>query len=200
MTIKLKRVCQACLHKHREGIFCHVFVESADYDEFDENDDDDNSGGGDGEDDDSISLGITESKKKSEKIRPLPTPKYVQKIGFSRCNCQTGIPENSKRFEPCPHRQKVGFIKIQTYDEIMSKKKAATEFYDSDEEKARNEAKQKDEMVRLGVILPLVLRFTPFGQVCFSSYVSRAWKHGVDMYQDYVDIRDAVPWQVVIIS
>ena len=42
--------------------------------------------------------------------------------GYIRCNCDVGVPENSRRFEPCPRRIRCGKIWVQTYDEMFMPK------------------------------------------------------------------------------
>lgn len=129
MAIKQKTVCPECNHPHRWGKFCHVFAEGFD-DAMEDLDDGDDSAAAD-QDDDSL-LGTNAKADREEdkgqlQTKPLPTPPYVKRIGYIRCNCTHGVPENSRRFLPCPKRMLCGKIYVLTFDEIyMPKKKAVS--------------------------------------------------------------------------
>lgn len=42
----------------------------------------------------------------------------MKKIGYLRCNCDVGVPAQSRRYEPVPTYVTVGGIGVQTYAEI----------------------------------------------------------------------------------
>ena len=123
-----------------------------------------------------------------------------------RCNCDVGVPENSRRFEPCPRRIRCGKIWVQTFDELFmpkQQKKQIEEDLESeigsqvgslvnsrvpgaeDEEgddevtitssmisNKRKEKEQKALMEKMGVVLPLVLRFIILSQISHSAKVT----------------------------
>jgi hypothetical protein len=140
-------------------------------------------------------------------IKPLPTPKFVSRIYYMRCNCLVGVPSNSRRFEPIPTKLMVGDICVKFYEEALElfdqlynenhknfhfrkiQKKLNTKPL-TPEEIAANRA-------RFGEILPLVCRFLPVGVIANPAKVSTAWNYGCSLYKEYVDMRDAVPWSVV---
>ena len=193
--------CEECGHRHRRGKYCHVFAEAGDDAAAKMDEEDGEDGGredGEDEDDEEDSL-LGRANKKSEAdegMNMLPTPKYVKDIRYARCNCDVGVPENSGRFEPCPRRLYCGDIIVLTYDEIMNPKmEEKDDEGDSDDEKVYYGRKEREKQ-KLAVILPLVMRFVPLAQVSHSAKVNSRWYYGVSAFRDYVDMRDAIPWQV----
>ena len=122
--------------------------------------------------------------------------------GYIRCNCDVGVPENSRRFEPCPRRIRCGKIWVQTYDEMFmpkqQKKQLEAEMDESmigsqvsggeellgdelgDEEQSitsslismkKREKEQKALMEKMGVILPLALRYIILSQCAHAATV-----------------------------
>jgi len=128
----------------------------------------------------------------SNKVRPLKTPEYIKKLKYIRCNCNLGVPTNSKFFEPIPRGYKVGLIPLQMYSEIYDANFQA-------ELKSRNdeldEKKEKDAYERMRIILPSVLRFIYLSMVANSAIVSKSWNYGTNHYRYYIDVRDMIPWQ-----
>ena len=128
----------------------------------------------------------------SNKVRPLKTPEYIKKLKYIRCNCNLGVPTNSKFFEPVPRGYKAGSIPIQFYSEIFDGNFQA-------ELKSRNDAleekKEKDSYERMCIILPSVLRFVHLSMVANSAMVCKSWNYGTNHYRYYVDVRDMIPWQ-----
>ena len=122
-------------------------------------------------------------------------------IGYVRCNCDVGVPENSRRYEPCPRRIRCGKIWVLTYDEIFmpkqKKKQIEKEMDDSEAESqvggpsvvgddgnddedtvtssmVSNKKREKDLQQmkeKMGVILPLVLRFISLNQCAHTAKV-----------------------------
>ena len=52
-------------------------------------------------------------------MKPLNTPLYIKNMGYIRCNCKVGVPNESVRFEQIPRAIYVGNIQIQSYNELM---------------------------------------------------------------------------------
>lgn len=112
---KKKRMCPDCGHRHRGRSFCHVYCE-ADPDAESEEEEEEVVEDSDDSDD-------SESDKKKKEVdedneKMLPTPPHIKKIGFIRCNCYTGVPIGSKRFESIPTRVLLLDIEVQMYAEI----------------------------------------------------------------------------------
>ena len=40
-------------------------------------------------------------------------------IRYGRCNCETGVPPNSRRYHPVPKTVLCGTITVQTYPEVI---------------------------------------------------------------------------------
>jgi len=112
-------------------VYCHIFVELPDENDFDDlddgdldaGDDDDDDKGGDSDDSDDM-LGEKKAAapgvgKRFDPDSPLPTPGYIKKIGFMRCNCTEGMPEGSMRFKPLEKRQYCGPIEIATWYKLQ---------------------------------------------------------------------------------
>ena len=217
MDVNLLYSCQDCNHRHRQGVFCHVFVqipdnlddddiENGDLDLEDNSVDDDD----DEDNDDDDALGENDNKKKKEKFSsgptkidpnaPLPTPKEYKKAGFVRCNCTEGMPEGSVRYMPCPKRQYAGndeSLEIATWFKLQDappptnmKKTISTE----DEEKMSK--KKLDELHdKIRFILPLVHRFSHLGKECpNTAKCNHAWHDGTIAYAPYRELRDCTPY------
>jgi WD40 repeat protein len=206
MHIKLKYNCPDCGHMHADGIYCHVFAEGAapseeaglddDLGENNEDGEDDDDDDDDDDDEDDV-LGEKEKKigKKDEKGGPLSTPQYIQDMGYLRCNCTTGVPSRSKRFHPCPRRQICGSIVVNTWDKhqevIITKALSGEDRSKLEEDKFTREGRKLYEA------LPLIHRFLPLGQISPATVASQHWRDGTLAYRPYIDMRDAVPWNVI---
>ena len=147
MDIKQKTTCPECNHPHRWGKFCHIFAEGF-VDAMEDMEDGDDSLAADENDDDSL-LG-TSAKAAVEDTRraqtaPLPTPVYVKRIGFIRCNCTHGVPENSRRYVPCPKRVLCGKIYVLTFDEIYMPEKKTAVVEEVKPEKSTDEDGEEDD-------------------------------------------------------
>ena len=198
--VKIKRMCPQCGHKHRKGVFCHAYLQAAVND-----DDDEEDGSGDneeGEDDDGEEdlLGTKVEKEpvfadKAEVIDELPTPVYVQRIKYIRCNCQIGVPM-SKEYEQVGRVILCGNIIIKQYDDIQNERFAPPPKLLSKEEEevlelARHAVRSKKQME----IIPLVLRFLRQGGCSAVPKVSTTWRDATELYQEYTDVRNMAPWQ-----
>lgn len=204
VEIKRKRMCEECGHIHREDVYCHCYVEAADGEGADDYvSESESESSSDSDDSDDLSLGIpkvkvTSTVGKQPKMRPLLTPKYVKNIGYIRCNCNIGVPSESKRFEPIQRYVYVGPIQIQTYAEInYSSDKARYEqtFLEKypESQAARREAQRVADIAKN---IPNILSYLPLGMCSQVPQVCRSWNYGTSLYQNYIDMRDCVPWQV----
>mmetsp|Transcript_3604 Transcript_3604/g.5616 ORF Transcript_3604/g.5616 Transcript_3604/m.5616 type:complete len:595 (-) Transcript_3604:1566-3350(-) len=208
---KPKKYCEECGHIHREDTYCHVYVEAAD-----DGDDEDviSESGSDTQadeynsSDDDLSLGIVKSpKKKAEeedaaaqvtKMKPLVTPHHIKKLGYIRCNCNVGVPSESKRFVPIPKYVYVGPIQIQTFAEInypsdRNRHAAALAEKFPESGAARREA---DRLTNIASNIPHILSFLPLSQCSMAPQVSTYWNWGANLYTEFIDMRNCVPWQV----
>lgn len=204
VQIKRKRMCQECGHIHREDVYCHVYVEAADGDGADDYISESESESSSGSDDsDDLSLGlpkvkVTSASGKQPKMRPIPTPKFVRDIGFIRCNCNIGVPAESKMFEPIQRYVYVGPIQIQTYAELNYASDRAR-YEQTFLEKYPESQAQRREIQKLSDIamnIPRILSYLPLGCCSKVPQVSTYWNWGTNQYQQYIDMRNCVPWQV----
>ena len=209
-VMKKKNMCEECGHRHREDFYCHVYTEAADEDDEDdalvetesesEAEEEDNESDGLGLEDDSDDDG-EEASEVELKQKPLTTPNFAKKIKFIRCNCKVGVPMDSKRFEPLPRCYMIGTqIWSQTYLEIMDDvaKKSFNKFlkekYNASDRMTRRtrEAKQ----TQFAELLPHILSYLPYGECNKAPMVSKVWNYGTNLFKEYVDIRNFIPFQV----
>lgn len=211
----LKRLfmCEECGHRHREGVYCHVYTEAADGELIDdvlsESEEEEES---DSSDDSygpspiirSGKLSPTKSAKRQPKIKksfkqvPLSTPPFVKAIRYIRCNCKEGVPAECPRYEPLPKMLMVDIIHIQTYAEVMDPNEKtrflmqlASRRVDTATSKRR-----RDEENQLSNCIPRILSYLHFGQCSEVPKVCRSWRYGASLYPEYVDMRSFVPWMV----
>lgn len=183
-------VCENCFHKHHDGVHCHVFIESGISLEGVAADDDDDFDDGFI---DEVPSGDAEGSKKGEK-RPLGTPMFVKRIRYVRCNCTVGVPAGNARFKPLPAELvcRGSDIRILTYDMVLAG--AAIP-------KDRTAKMISDERVELlnkiGDLLPYLGQFVKLGHISHLAKTCRRWAAGANNFQDYVDVRNFVPWQVI---
>lgn len=123
MQVKVKkRCCRDCGHIHRAKEFCHVYVE-VDEDYVDDEEEEDEEEDSEDEED---ALGYNKlkmlkggaPKEEAKEHKPLTTPSYVKRTGYARCNCETGVPVHSRRYEVVPKIMYVGGIQICTEVEV----------------------------------------------------------------------------------
>ena len=204
VPIKRRRTCEECGHIHREDVYCDVFVEAAEGDTADDYISESESGSSSDSDDSDMSLGIpkkpitTQMSVKAAKMRPLVAPKYVKDIGYIRCNCNIGVPSESKRFEPIQRYLYCGNIQIQTFAEInfhSERSRYLQTFADKypESQAHRREVKKISDIAEN---LPLILSYLPLGSCSKVPQVSTYWNYGTSLYQKYIDMRNCVPWQV----
>lgn len=208
---KRKTMCEECGHKHHEGVYCHVYTEAGgdltgdddlDVDSEDEEDD---------EDDDDDDSDDEEARKKKQlkaylkpvveaaKIKPLPTPAFIKRMGYVRCNCDVGIPNDSLKFEPLPRIVTVGKVQIQTFKEIYDDRDRS---HYEEQLKARVSSetavakKQEDDSNTIATLLPLILSNLRYVDCAMAPIVNSYWNYGTSLYKEYIDIRNFVPWNV----
>lgn len=202
VQVKRRRTCEECGHIHREGVFCHVFVEAAEDDGADDYISESESSNS-SDDSDDLSIGVPKrilgnTSGKQGKMKPLLTPKLVKHMGYIRCNCNIGVPSENKRFEPIQRYVYVGPIQVQTYAEInYSSDKARYEqtlLEKYPESQAGKRALQR--ITDIAQNLPIVLSYLPLGSCSKVPQVSTYWNWGTSLYQRYIDMRNCFPWQV----
>ena len=146
MDVKVRKTqCPECQHTHMWGISCHAFTEAADDDDDDdEEEDEDEDDDEDDDDDDLLGENVVDNEpnfdKKVEASGEMQTPKLVKKMGYTRCNCDFGVPI-SKRYERVPRSIMVGTIKIKQKDDVLRA-------YAEDADKGRNKkllSKEEEE-------------------------------------------------------
>lgn len=164
---KIKRMCPECGHKHRNQTYCHAYMEAA-------VDDDEEEGGGGGggggddeeeEDDEEDDLLGTKMKKeptfekKEAASDELPTPFFVQKIRYTRCNCLVGVPL-SRDYEQVGRTLMCGNIVVKQYDDIINAIMAPPpRLLTPAEEEVAELARAASRNNKHMEVLPLVMRF-----------------------------------------
>ena len=200
-SYKKKSVCDNCYHKHYDGQYCHVYIEKeiilVDNDDSIGNSDNDDFSGSDGEvsikaDDDGIEDKVDQKRPgiKAEIVpEPLITPDNIKRCGFQRCNCSIGIPAGDIDFIPLPKPYYVDNIKILTYEfqHIEPPSDIMGYAYDRNIQRLNKE---------ISLFLPLILSFIPHSICANAAITCSHWNNGTNMYGEYVDIRNCVPWQV----
>lgn len=205
-----KTCCEECGHKHAEKVYCHAYriLTPDDLEEEEDPEEDSDRGSDAGSDDISVGLAkpaVVEVVEDSGGVKPLPTPKCVSKIMYTRCNCLVGVPANSRRFEPIPTKHMVGEIWVkyfedawELYDNIHNEDHKNFHFGRMEEgSKSQIEERKLMQRNRLAECLPLVCQFMAVGLVSPMTIASKTWNYGVSLYRQYIDVRDCVPWQAV---
>jgi hypothetical protein len=203
---KKKTVCEECHHQHKEGLFCHVYTEAGDNEEEDEigePEDRSSSSSSSDEDEDDAGLGLGSRVKAAKKVvvKSLSTPSFIKKIGYIRCNCNVGVPMDSKRFVPVPQVLYCQEIQIQTYTEIadVSQRKFFFSNLQIRLSSLHEVRRQKNRPIFIANNMPLILSYLPLGACSSAPQVSSHWNNGTKMYQPYLDMRNCVPYQVTIV-
>lgn len=206
---KRKTMCEECGHKHHENIFCHVYTEAGgdlegddDLDVESEDDEDD--------DDDSDDSDEEEKKKKAlkaylkpvvtaPKVKPLPTPAHIKRMGYVRCNCNVGIPNDSLKYEPLPRIVMVGKVQVQTFNEIYDERDR-TAYQDQLKSRISSETavikKKEEDSNAIANLLPFILSNLRYVECAKAPIVNSYWNYGTNLYKEYVDIRNFVPYFV----
>jgi len=131
------------------------------------------------------------------KMKPLSTPDFVKKINYIRCNCNEGVPSDSDRFEIIPLNITVGKIWVQSYHEIMIPSdrrrylNSLRELYP--EKAAARKLSQFNEAFT--TVVPIIMSFLPLGLCAPIPQVNTHWNIGAQLYTQYIDMRNCVPWQ-----
>jgi hypothetical protein len=209
MTMKVilkKRSCPECGHRHKWNTYCHAFTEGfMDDDDDDENEEEDEED--EEEDDDMLGEKVKDAGPNFEKkaggggiTGELPVPKYVKKMGYTRCNCKFGVPL-STRYEILPVKIVIEGIKMKQYDQIVAESQggeaaggARNKLLSKEEEAAIEHFKLLQINERFLFMLPRAMEFlAPYESnkipMSNSIFKKAAMGHGA-----YVDMRNLVPW------
>lgn len=217
-NVRKKRHCPECNHRHEDQVICHVYMSIDEQEEFETgnfttyelpngdviNHKEDESDDGDdmniGQDIQSLTNALASIIKK-EKSRheipqqPLTNPYFLRNIKYKRCNCDVGVPNNNKAYEPITGAFKVGGIKVLTYFDILDEKRKRKEaFIDV---KAENENLIEERKLLINEsskLLPLILQYLQINQCSQVPQVCKSWNEGTRLYQDYIDLRDCFPY------
>ena len=205
MEVKNKKTqCPECQHQHRWGMLCHCYTEAEFDEEEEEEEEDDDGDNGDDKDDDL--MGTTVKAKglptKPKNVDPdeLPTPPWVKKIGYTRCNCTFGVPI-SKRYKKVPPKIVVGNTKLKQASDIFQEIAAAREkkpakLLKREEEEAIELFKEKKRKSTYELMIPMWLDFLPPGQIAPMAIANRNFNQATCAFEPYVDVRNLVPWNV----
>jgi len=196
-----------CDHTHKWGVACHCYTigeedeeaeEEAEEEEKEEEDEDD--------EDDALGAKVKNvepvfaAKVVDDDDGELPTPPFVKKMGYIRCNCMLGVPI-SKRYNKIPPKIIVGTIKIKQYGDILAALSA-------DEDKKPEKLKSKEEeaviehmkvvkrMKRFTEMIPQWLAFLAPSQIAPMANANKNFRDATHMYEPYMDVRNLVPWNV----
>ena len=196
---KLKKMCPECGHKHRNGVCCHYYAEAPQEDaDAGAGGEDEEDEGGDEEEEDLLGEKVPTGPvfKKEEGPEELPTPDFVKRIGWVRCNCKVGVPFMDRTYEQCPRIMQVGPIVVKQFDDILNERFAPPpKLLSKEEEELLEMAKARAYEKRQLEIVPLVMRFLRPGHLNAVPQVSLTWNTAANSYADYVDMRNFVPWQ-----
>lgn len=205
IILKRKRMCEDCGHIHREGLYCHVYTEAAGDDQladFISDSESDKSSVDADSDDDRLGAKVVSNvikKRAQAKLQPLKTPNFVKAIRYVRCNCDVGVPMDSKRFEPPPRQIMVDRIHVETYTEIMDPEeqrrfKVARSMRYAD---ITHSQRVEQRNVDISYCIPHILSFLRLGECSQAPKVSSFWNYGTNLHTHYIDMRNCVPWQVM---
>jgi len=205
---KRKNQCPECLHTHKWGVACHCFTEGEPPDEEEgAKDADENEGDDDDDDDEEDVLGAKVKNTepvfaKQEAVEPdeLPTPPYVKKMGYVRCNCKFGVPY-SKRYNKLPPNIIVGTIKIKQFGDVMmalasDQDKKPEKLKSKEEEAVIEHVKHVKRMKRFTEMIPQWLTYLAPSQISAMAIANRVFSAATLSYEPYVDMRNLVPWNV----
>lgn len=194
---KLKKMCPECGHMHKAGVYCHYYAEAPKMDEAEEGEGEDEEEDEEEEEDllgEKVDTGPKFAKKAED--GELPTPDFVKKIGWIRCNCKQGIPFLDRNYEQCPRIMMVGPILVKQYDDILSDRfPPPPKLLSKEEEELIELAKQRVYERKQMEIIPLVMRFLREGHLNNVPKVSHTWNNAANLYQEYIDMRNVAPWQ-----
>ena len=172
MEIKVKKTqCPECGHQHKWGLLCHCYTEAEEEEDDDDADNDDDDDDADGDD----LMGTTvkakgpQAKAKAVDTSELPTPPFVKKMGYTRCNCTFGVPV-SRRYIRVPPKIMVGNVKIKQVGDIFQEIAAAGDkkppkLLSREEELALEHFKEKKRKDRFTNLIPMWLEFLAPGHI-----------------------------------
>lgn len=205
-----RKTCEECGHRHREDTYCHVYSEAGDEDgvgDYISEGEEEESEAESTDSEDQVQIlkakkdtirAKTVNSKKPAKLKPLKTPDYVKAIRYIRCNCNVGIPNDSSFYEPIPPVLMCERIQILTYNELNDHN--AKQIYQehmklrfSEQAMAKMYEEKIDGLTRS---IPTIMSFLPYGLCSPIPQVCRYWNNGANLYKEYIDIRDCVPYQV----
>ena len=209
MEVKVrKNQCPECGHAHRWSVACHAYTEAeVDEDEEEEEEAEEAEEEGDDDDGEGDLLGTkvksTEpkfAKKVEEAPDELPTPAFVQKIGYIRCNCKLGVPL-SKRYNRLPPKLIVGNIRVKQFVEVLADLASAGEkkqgkLKSKEEEAAIEHFKEMKRKDRFTLMIPMWLAFLAPGSINGMAMANRNFSAATLAYEPYFDMRNMVPWNV----
>jgi hypothetical protein len=124
---KRKNQCPKCFHSHFWGVACHCFTEGEADDEDEAQDEQKEEKEEEEEEDDEEEDILGAKVKDTEPVfastdvevpEDLPTPPWVKKIGYVRCNCKFGVPQ-SKRYNKLPPVLVFSGIKIKQFSDVL---------------------------------------------------------------------------------
>jgi WD40 repeat protein len=207
MEVKIKKTqCPECQHQHRWQMLCHCYTESEINEEDDDDgDDDDDDGGGDDDGDDLMGTAVKAKgpvgNKKHVDPDELPTPPWVKKMGYIRCNCTFGVPI-SKRYIRIPPKIIVGTnIKVKQASDIFMEIASANEkkpkkLLKREEEEALEQFKEKKRKNMYASMIPMWLEFLAAAHIAPMAIANHNFNIATCSYEPYVDVRNLVPWNV----
>jgi uncharacterized protein YfbU (UPF0304 family) len=121
-------------------------------------------------------------------------------MGYIRCNCNVGIPNDSLKFEPIPRILTCGKIQLQTYNEMNDSRDRS---YYQEQLRARvstetaKAKKYEQDNENFSTLLPMILKNLRYVECWAAPIVNTYWNSGTSLYKEYIDIRNFVPWQVM---
>jgi hypothetical protein len=199
-----RKSCEECGHIHQEDIYCHVYTEAAETEMIDDvvSDDEEDmtqeEDGGNGpvpgfEDEEEEEE--NKSMKKPLKMRPLTTPDFVKAIRYVRCNCNVGVPNECKRFEPIPQLLVIGSITIEMYHEIVfpDYRRRFQQYNNARTSETAVIRKLEENNNIIAQSLPMIMSFLAYGECSQIPQVSKLWNYGANQYLEYIHIRDCIP-------
>jgi WD40 repeat protein len=205
MEVKVrKNQCPECQHMHRWGVLCHCYTE-AEVDDDDEEEEEEEDDGDDDDDDDA--LGTTVKKKGPQaavkRVDPdeLPTPTFVKRIGYIRCNCKLGVPL-SKRYNRLPPKIIIGNIKVKQASDVFqdlanaNEKGKTSKLLSREEEEALEHFKIVKRKEMFTMMIPLWLQYLQPCYIAPMAIANHTFSNATNSYEPYVDVRNLVPWNV----
>jgi WD40 repeat protein len=207
-VVDKKKFCPECGHMHKWNVYCHCFTQSffeEDEEEEEEEEEEEDEEGSEEEDEDLLGEKVKEKgpvfeEKSVVVIGELPTPKFVKKMKYTRCNCKFGVPL-SQRYELVPMNILLEGIKVKQYDQVVREMQMGDtgktkKLLSKEEEEAieHYELLKKNERL-LYVVRAAMPYLAPFesNQVPMTN---KTMNKAALSHEPYVDMRNLVPWNV----